>query len=281
MKFIQSFICNNCFNTVKCELSIKVPSLDKNSILYPDGSYINAKFFCKKCKRITDHFNVDCGISKLVSLFNKNGFQTDYSCQGHLRMDKEFIYEWVMTLSSDAYVEYLLDILGIQDSYIKFTTDNCIFNYKEKEIYNRKFSKEAFYIILKSAFADIDFTYLNQKENYQKRVHIKNGHLLLKKEIDELYSAYKDNELTSGLRIGLCMEKAIDKLVNIIEKYKHRKTKESIDDIRKEYEEYCQTCIDKLYTSLSEYFKTKDDKSDIVYFDIDEYLKQKKAEETS
>lgn len=283
MKYINGFICNSCYSSLKGEISINIPSIKKDDIIYPDGSYICAKFHCKHCGRITDHFNVDYGIAKLISLLNKNGFQTNYSCQGHLRKEKAFIPEYVMSLNTNDYIEYLLSLVSIQDAYIMFTTENTIFGYKGKDIFTRKFPRKAFDIILKSDFKDIDFSYyIDPEEKYSdtERVYIRNSDKLSKKEKDDLYKKYINNRLSSGFRIGLSVQKATNVLVDIIDKYKYTRTEDSVKSIIKEYEEYSQSCIDRLYADLSVYFKYWDDKSDIKYFNYEEYLKGKYSEES-
>lgn len=87
MKYIikrLAFICKKCNNhIVNCNTAFKI-SEDVH------GPYINKiymGFYCPSCDGFTAHYMVDVDISKSISLMNRLGYKTIYSCSGHYKED--------------------------------------------------------------------------------------------------------------------------------------------------------------------------------------------------
>lgn len=75
----QALMCEQCFTVHHNAITI---------ISHVNGEfgdiYTPVYCHCDKCNETTYHFSLDDAISDLMSAFNKNGFVTEFSCEGHL-----------------------------------------------------------------------------------------------------------------------------------------------------------------------------------------------------
>lgn len=88
MKYIVkrlAFICKKCNDhIVNCNTAFKIAE-------DVEGPYINKfnmNFYCPSCNSFTAHYMVDVDISKSISLMNRLGYKTIYSCSGHYKEDE-------------------------------------------------------------------------------------------------------------------------------------------------------------------------------------------------
>lgn len=85
MKYIVkrlAFICKKCNNhIVNCNTVFKI----SEDVHGPYINKINMGFYCPSCDGFTVHYMVDVDISKSISLMNRLGYRTIYSCSGHYK----------------------------------------------------------------------------------------------------------------------------------------------------------------------------------------------------
>ena len=80
--FKQAFICNKCYRVYPVDIKFNIRALDNDmyNIILRNTTMVK---FCDTCDCRTIHYLVDAEIADIVSLFNKIGYKTAYSCQGH------------------------------------------------------------------------------------------------------------------------------------------------------------------------------------------------------
>ena len=81
----QAFVCNKCFKTYPVDIKFNIRGLDNDMyriILRND----TMEKVCETCNCVTTHYLVDAEIADIISMFNKIGYKTAYSCQGHSHM---------------------------------------------------------------------------------------------------------------------------------------------------------------------------------------------------
>lgn len=85
MKYIVkrlAFICKKCNNhIVNCNTAFKITE----DVYGPYINKFNLGFYCPSCDDFTAHYMVDVDISKSISLMNRLGYRTVYSCSGHYK----------------------------------------------------------------------------------------------------------------------------------------------------------------------------------------------------
>jgi len=83
--FKQAFICNKCFKVYPVDVKFNIRLLDNYQYRIILQNNIMQKV-CETCNCVTTHYMVDAEIADIVSLFNKIGYKTVYSCQGHCHL---------------------------------------------------------------------------------------------------------------------------------------------------------------------------------------------------
>lgn len=76
-----AYMCKKCYNYDEIDVGI---TFVRDYV--PDEFFINENsmnYACHYCKEYTTHFMVDADIAETLSLLNKMGYRTIYSCQGH------------------------------------------------------------------------------------------------------------------------------------------------------------------------------------------------------
>ena len=86
-------ICNKCYNVTsafkfKMEFEKEVNEMYVSS---DSEDMFKLNSYCDECQKFTSHFVVDKGIAETVSLMNKLGYHTVYSCEGHYSPDEKYI----------------------------------------------------------------------------------------------------------------------------------------------------------------------------------------------
>lgn len=84
VKNIQTLICDKCYNMIPLAVNFKLfypVSKVKNS-----GLYLSFDVICPICNEMTYMYAVDPAIAGAVAIFNKMGYKTEYSCQGHIEV---------------------------------------------------------------------------------------------------------------------------------------------------------------------------------------------------
>ena len=98
-----AYICKKChtYDTVNVTYVFK-------NILTPEELHINEhtiNYACPICKDYTRHYMVDADIAKSVSIMNKLGYKTIFSCQGHCKTEfLETPYPRYHSSLSDPYI---------------------------------------------------------------------------------------------------------------------------------------------------------------------------------
>jgi len=105
---ILSFMCKKCYNihpiVVKQEYTYnnKATIITKNNENFEELNVdvndvaddisklripVTSKLYCPICKKYKDHYILDYLISDIISILNKAGYKTIYSCSGHEEMN--------------------------------------------------------------------------------------------------------------------------------------------------------------------------------------------------
>ena len=91
----QAFICERCFAVIPATIDIHIgfgaTDVKRGNL------YMGICAECSYCNKMTYMYGVDLGIATTVSLFNKLGYTTEYSCQGHSKVHyrrEENMKEW-------------------------------------------------------------------------------------------------------------------------------------------------------------------------------------------
>ena len=82
---VLALICKRCFKPKKLVVNFQFDDNNEKPMFIND-MIINT--WCNKCKRNYPHFFTDLEISNSVSILNKCGYTTKYSCQGHPEIDE-------------------------------------------------------------------------------------------------------------------------------------------------------------------------------------------------
>ena len=77
----NALICQNCFNVIPAKITVELQ--DNLEWVIPDEFYYSIGAKCNHCNQKFYHFMVDGNIAELISVLNRRGYYTDYSCQGH------------------------------------------------------------------------------------------------------------------------------------------------------------------------------------------------------
>ena len=86
-------ICNKCYN-VTSAFKFKMEFEKEVNKMYVSSNsedMFKLNSYCDECQKFTSHFVVDKGIAETVSLMNKLGYHTVYSCEGHYSPDEKYI----------------------------------------------------------------------------------------------------------------------------------------------------------------------------------------------
>lgn len=98
-----AYICNKCHIYDKVNVIFDFQNTDTPEDIFINENHIN--YICPICKDYTRHYMVDADIAKSVSIMNKLGYKTIFSCQGHC--DTEFLetpYPHYHSSLSDPYI---------------------------------------------------------------------------------------------------------------------------------------------------------------------------------
>lgn len=88
-------ICSKCYN-VTSAFKLKMEFEKEVNEMYVSSDsedMLKLNSYCDECQKFTSHFVVDKGIAETVSLMNKLGYHTVYSCEGHYSPDEKYIYD--------------------------------------------------------------------------------------------------------------------------------------------------------------------------------------------
>ena len=76
-----AYMCKKCYNYDKVDVGINFVGDYTPTRFFINENSIN--YECPSCGEYTMHFMVDADIAETLSLLNKMGYKTIYSCQGH------------------------------------------------------------------------------------------------------------------------------------------------------------------------------------------------------
>ena len=76
-----AYMCNKCYNNNEVDVGINFVGDYTPTEFFINENIIN--YTCHYCKEYTTHFMVDADIAETLSLLNKMGYKTIFSCQGH------------------------------------------------------------------------------------------------------------------------------------------------------------------------------------------------------
>lgn len=81
-----AYICKRCHNYDKVDITFAFKDISDPEELCICNNKVN--YICPVCGNYTGHYMVDADIAKSISLMNKLGYKTVYSCSGHYEMKK-------------------------------------------------------------------------------------------------------------------------------------------------------------------------------------------------
>lgn len=137
-----SFICTKCFDVKDVDIRVKFKDGIK---FYSFTNDLNLNFKCSNCKKYLTHFYVDRKIANTISLLNKIGYSTMFSCEGHMYLEYNINKEEIN--------------IGCNCPYVYLRTNK------------KQLSKEMIKDLIKLGFNVFD---LKEFENKQQMKHFRN-----------------------------------------------------------------------------------------------------------